>query len=319
MALQGLAQKNLNDFPTVASRAQVEVGNAMVAAGDYKNARAFFQKILDDGNGGDASQLHHITVTDVGINFSLKAILQGAYNGTDMSDDLRSRKLLPTEEPYTERGHIITSDHTLDPALLDTTGTNAIVDWVVIQVRDSNDASIILTSWAALLQRNGDIVHPSTGSHIFRTDDIVAGDYHLAIGHRNHTSAMSMKLTLGAVHITADFSDANYPTYGNEARLITGDTAVLWAGDANHDGQIIAQGNGNDLNILLGNILGHAGNSDVNTNYILEGYLDSDINMDGDTIFSGVNNDVNHIIGNILLHSGNTTMSSNYIITQQVP
>lgn len=54
MALQGLAEKNLSDYPTVASRAQVEVGNAMVATGDYKNARAFFQKILDDGNGGEA-------------------------------------------------------------------------------------------------------------------------------------------------------------------------------------------------------------------------------------------------------------------------
>lgn len=54
MALQGLAERNLSDFPTVASRAQVEVGNAMVEAGDFKNARAFFRKIMDDGNGGEA-------------------------------------------------------------------------------------------------------------------------------------------------------------------------------------------------------------------------------------------------------------------------
>lgn len=53
MALQGLAEKNLSTYPTVASRANVEVGNAMVAAGDYKNARSFFEGILDAGKGGD--------------------------------------------------------------------------------------------------------------------------------------------------------------------------------------------------------------------------------------------------------------------------
>lgn len=53
MALQGLAEKNLSNYPTVASRANVEVGNAMVAAGDYKNARSFFEGILDEGKGGD--------------------------------------------------------------------------------------------------------------------------------------------------------------------------------------------------------------------------------------------------------------------------
>ncbi len=52
-ALQGLVEKNLESYPTVASRAQVEVGNAMLAAGDFEGARAFFQRILDEGKGGD--------------------------------------------------------------------------------------------------------------------------------------------------------------------------------------------------------------------------------------------------------------------------
>lgn len=48
--LEGLAEKNAESYPTVADRARVEVGNVMVEAGDYKGARAFFQRILDSGN-----------------------------------------------------------------------------------------------------------------------------------------------------------------------------------------------------------------------------------------------------------------------------
>lgn len=53
MALQGLVEKNRESYPTVSSRAQVEVGNAMVAGGDFKGARAFFEGILEEGKGGD--------------------------------------------------------------------------------------------------------------------------------------------------------------------------------------------------------------------------------------------------------------------------
>lgn len=53
MELQGLVEKNRDAYPTVSSRAQVEVGNAMVAGGDFKGARAFFQGIMEEGSGGD--------------------------------------------------------------------------------------------------------------------------------------------------------------------------------------------------------------------------------------------------------------------------
>lgn len=48
--LEGLAEKNAESYPTVAARARVEVGNVMVTAGDYAEARKFFQGILDSGS-----------------------------------------------------------------------------------------------------------------------------------------------------------------------------------------------------------------------------------------------------------------------------
>lgn len=52
-SLQGLVERNSADYPAVAARARVEVGNAMVQAADYAGARTFFTGILDEGVGGD--------------------------------------------------------------------------------------------------------------------------------------------------------------------------------------------------------------------------------------------------------------------------
>jgi len=53
-ALQGLAEKNMAQFPSVAARARVEVGNALVEAGEYDEARIFFKEIIKEGKGGDS-------------------------------------------------------------------------------------------------------------------------------------------------------------------------------------------------------------------------------------------------------------------------
>lgn len=47
--LAGLAEKNADKFPTVASRANVEIGNVMVEAQDYDKAQLFFERIVKGG------------------------------------------------------------------------------------------------------------------------------------------------------------------------------------------------------------------------------------------------------------------------------
>ncbi|NQU49255.1 MAG: hypothetical protein HQ519_11455 [Planctomycetes bacterium] len=55
-ALAGLAEKNGTKFPTVASRANVEVGNVMVEGKEYDKAQRFFEKIVRSGQ-ADSSTL----------------------------------------------------------------------------------------------------------------------------------------------------------------------------------------------------------------------------------------------------------------------
>lgn len=47
--LAGLAEKNAEKFPTVASRANVEIGNVMVESSEYDKAQLFFERIVKKG------------------------------------------------------------------------------------------------------------------------------------------------------------------------------------------------------------------------------------------------------------------------------
>ena len=51
--LQQLVEKNLESFPTVSSRARVEIGNAMVADNRHGDAERFFRLIIQDGQATD--------------------------------------------------------------------------------------------------------------------------------------------------------------------------------------------------------------------------------------------------------------------------
>ena len=53
--LAGLAEKNADKFPTVASRANVEIGNVMVETGDYDKAQLFFERIVKGGQAEGAT------------------------------------------------------------------------------------------------------------------------------------------------------------------------------------------------------------------------------------------------------------------------
>ena len=67
---------------------------------------------------------------------------------------------------------------------------NAIVDWVVLEVRSPNDPSLVISSRAALLQSDGNIVDLDGKSNVQMTG-IASGNYYVAVRHRNHLGTMT--------------------------------------------------------------------------------------------------------------------------------
>ncbi|MGB0847294.1 MAG: DUF6923 family protein, partial [Thiolinea sp.] len=101
------------------------------------------------------------------LHVQVRGILQGAYDYSTglMSDDLRVKELIPLLNPYTDVndsfGHPGTE--TADPGLLAVTGNDAIVDWVLVELRSATEIQSRISSRAGLLQRDGDIIDPVSG------------------------------------------------------------------------------------------------------------------------------------------------------------
>ncbi|MEM6685241.1 MAG: BspA family leucine-rich repeat surface protein, partial [Bacteroidota bacterium] len=287
------------------------VGNSTYCYGTQARAdiETNFNWTFDDGGQGNCPVL-----------LSPKSYLQGAYvnpntgEETLMRDDLRVAGLIPTTSPYADM-------LTCDASIFNVTGTDAIVDWVWVELRDATDNTIVVTSQSALLQRDGDIVDVDGFGELLMNAPI--GDYFVVVKHRNHLGVMSANtLTIDYSSTSVDFSNPSTPTFGTNAQTTPNsplDVAELWAGNANSDNLIQYSGTDPDAPSILSDVLNDAGNFLNFPTYIVNGYTNNDLDMNGSAQYSGVNPDTPFILQNVLAHPGNFLNFSTYQIIEQLP
>ncbi|MEZ4738058.1 MAG: pre-peptidase C-terminal domain-containing protein [Flavobacteriales bacterium] len=242
------------------------------------------------------------------VLLSVRLLLDGPYNDALglMGDDLRAQGLLPLNEPYTGLGHALDAAASTTAPVLAVTGSNAIVDWVVVELRDATLPSTIVEARAGLLQRDGDVVGTDGTSAMGFCSP--AGDYVVAVRHRNHLGvATAVALTLGPSSTAVDLTAAGTATYGTAARRNVGGTMTMWAGNSNRNGDIKYTGSGNDRDEVLSAIGGS-----VATNTVT-GYRIEDCNMDGLVKYAGSVND-----RDIILQSIGGSISTN-VVMEQLP
>ncbi|MFK7970609.1 MAG: PKD domain-containing protein, partial [Bacteroidia bacterium] len=261
----------------------VKIGSSRVFRGRSRTTDRVMVRIMSDtcfyvvatGQGEQVKPCFKSTkilVTTRNCSFPLRAavMLEGAYDATQsaMRDNLRNQNLIPLQEPYTALGYTFVGNapRVMPASALTVTGNDAIVDWVIVELRDQNSPATIIHSMPALLQKDGDIVDASGSSNIV-IQGLLEDDYFLAVLHRNHLGAM----TATAVHldtagVTMDFSDPTVTVYGNSsARKMVNGKALLYAGDADGNGQV--QNTDNVMQWM--------------PNVGTAGYKSSDYNMDG--------------------------------------
>lgn len=250
------------------------------------------------------------TGTASGIAVAPKVFLGGPYvSGSGlMSDALRTLALVPSAEPYTALGYTYVGavNSGATAPVFATAGNNAVVDWVVVELRSSANAATVVASRPALLQRDGDVVGIDGASPV--TFGMPAASYFLAIRHRNHFGVMrSAALALSSTTSVVDFTLPATVTFGTNAQQTVGAVKVLWSGNTVRDGQIKYTGVSNDRDPILSAI---GGTIPTNT---IAGYRLEDVNMDGTVKYTGVSNDRDPILSNI----GGTVPTS--VITEQLP
>lgn len=228
-----------------------------------------------------------------------KALLQGAYDTTSglMRDDLRSKDYLPTAQPYNLPPFNYVGEETVSAELLGVTGDQAMVDWVLLDVRDGLSQALLARK-ALLLQRDGSLFDPQTGRNNITFSGIAPGTYRVGIHHRNHLGTIVGEVALAETPSLLDFSHKG----------------MLLAGDVDANAKMISVGPGNDVTVLLGYVLTEPGNSLQSANYRMNGYFNTDLNLDGVTVYAGPGNDLNLLQSSILLHPDNVTFSMNFIV-----
>ncbi|WP_077919585.1 Ig-like domain-containing protein [Spirosoma sp. 209] len=280
----------------------------------------------------------YMTVNDVaGLQLLPKAWLQGALFGVTeptgvMRDDLRSKGFLPLSSPYTNFTALTPTPTLSSSAVFATTGNDAIVDWVFVELRSPTSSSTVVDSRAALIQRDGDIVElDGVSPMVFSLAS--PGNYFVAVRHRNHLGVMTATaIPLSATGTVVDFRTPATPTYRsttsavNQSQITVTQGVALWAGNVVYDKSVIYQGTNNDVSGISVQIKGATRpngqlfNTTGAASYILNGYYTGDVNLDGRTIYQGTGNDVNYIYQNVTKnHPGNVAGQNFFIIREQLP
>ncbi len=223
-----------------------------------------------------------------------KVFLDGAYRaGTGlMVDSLRKLNLLPLNEPYTAMGRTINGPTVTTAGVFAPTGGNAIVDWVMVELRATSAPYAVLEARVGLVQRDGDVVAPDGSSPLGFCQN--AGNYRVSVRHRNHLGCMTnANVALGGTATALDFTSAALTTYGTNARRTAGSVQTLWSGNVVANSELKYVGEFNDRDPILTAI---GGSIPTNT---ATGYLMSDVNLDGTVKYVGADNDRDPILTNV--------------------
>ena len=274
----------------------------------------YVEMLHKEGSGGDHLALYWQTPTnstrtiipgsvlsrwqDCPPSVNLRAILGGAFDtqANLMRDALRSSGLIPTTEPFTALGFTHTGGgggETVGAGVLATTGANAVVDWVLVELRNKNNPSQVVATRSALLQRDGDIVGTNGLPRILF--NVASDNYFVAVRHRNHLGVMTATSTLlNKDQKLVDLSLGTTAVHGVDARAVLANgKRALWSGNVLRDTQLKYAGASNDRDPILVRIGGTVPTATTG------GYWSEDVNLDGVVKYAGSSNDRDPILFNI--------------------
>jgi hypothetical protein len=253
-----------------------------------------------------------------------------------MKDNLRAAGLIPNGQPYGGPQYAdfnYTGTETIGAGVLTVTGNNAIVDWVMLELRNASNPNSVVARKAALIQRDGDVVEASDGVSEVVFVGAVADNYYVAIKHRNHLGVMTKTpiALSGSSAVSVNFTSAatdNYKLSGSTGsdhaqRTLANSKRAMWEGNMSNisgsGNQIQYQGANSDSDEPYYTVLLDPGNTMVVPNYIVNGYDRADGNLDGMVIYQGSDSDSDIPFFNVLTFPDNVFFLPNFVIFQQIP
>lgn len=217
----------------------------------------------DNNNGND----YYIPIENLDpIILDLKIFLEGAYNGIDMNIHLNSMGFIPLSQPY----NIAPWNYNGTENVTSIPNVN-IVDWVLIELRDTTDVSLatgetMIARQAAFLLNDGSVVGLDGCTDARPCVSItVTNNLFIVIWHRNHLAVLSANpLTESSGIYSYDFTTGAGQAY-NSGQKDIGGVYGMSGGDGDADGQVYYPDKDNIWSLQAG----------------FKGYYDGDYSLDG--------------------------------------
>ena len=266
----------------------------------HYDATGMIQYGLDIFNSAQCETAGFAPVT--GVSCSGRVFLQGAYNAANgqMNNTLNSSGILQakaTTQPFANGNYNYPGTESV-PANFFASNPD-IVDWVLVELRDSSTPSSIVAQRAAFVKKDGTLVETDGSGTQIGFPSTSPGSYFVAIHHRNHLgirSSVPVDLTAGSG--TYDFTSDSSQAYQSQSYTSTVKVGNVWAmrgGNANSNGNVKYNGWQNDQDRILNTALGGSISKVISNVYASE-----DVNMDGNIKGNGPANDQDFLLNTIL-------------------
>ncbi len=252
-------QDHLNPFDLI-----IDVNIPALSAGNH----SLYLQFKDENSKWSIPIAHAFSYDP--LTFTIKVILEGPFNGTNMNTTLNSSNYLPFSQPYSFPPWNY-NDFGYDKVT--SIPNSNIVDWVLFELRKTSGPASTATSDSVVARRSGFLKNDGSivgldGISPIKLSTAATGNFYGVVWHRNHLGIMSaITLSKSGNVYTYDYSTGFDKVYGGSLsykQLGTGTFGML-SGDGNDDSQI----NNLDKNDIW---KGQLGNS---------GYLRGDFDMSG--------------------------------------
>lgn len=202
------------------------------------------------------------------LKANIKIFLEGAYLNGNMMTELINNELIPIAQPYNSPPWNYNGSEVLITSL------NTVVDWILIELRNSLNPEQVIVRKAGLLRNDGSIMEPD-GSLGIIFNDLEYGEYYISIYHRNHLPVMSaLPISFSPENVLYDFTTSLTKAYGIYSMSeIKPGLFGMYAGDADGSGFINDTDRNDIWYIQSGNV----------------GYLNGDYNLDSGVTIKDVN------------------------------
>ena len=180
------------------------------------------------------------SVNESSFQIDLKVFLEGAFQNGEMTTELTDLGLVPASQPYSESPWYYNGCETVSSF------PDNVVDWVFIELRESEgDASTAtpdraIAQQAGLLLKDGSI-KSTDGVSMLEFPVSYADNLFIVICHRNHVSVISANpISILNGNGVYDFSSAESKVLGGSLghKELANGIWGLAAGDSNGDGEI---------------------------------------------------------------------------------